>query len=105
MSPKAPEEPRSATSRGCGRRTSSFYREEIVGGGPRAVAGEQRTSRMPSGWTPIELLSHVLHMEQRWFVWGFLGEEVEPWGDWTRDDPWDVPAPVDRSRDGRYPTT
>ena len=29
-------------------------------------------------------------MEQRWFVWGFLGEEVEHvWGDWSRDDPWD----------------
>lgn len=32
---------------------------------------DQRTSRLPSGWTPLELLSHVLHMEQRWFVWGF----------------------------------
>lgn len=51
---------------------------------------EQRTSRVASGWTPIELLSHVLHMEQRWFVWGFLGEPVdEPWGDWTVDEPWD----------------
>lgn len=49
----------------------------------------QRTSSVPSGWTPIELLSHALHMEQRWFVWGFLGEAVdEPWGDWTRDEPW-----------------
>ncbi len=45
---------------------------------------DQRTSRVPSGWTPLELLSHVLHMEQRWFVWGFLGEAVvEPWGDWN----------------------
>jgi uncharacterized damage-inducible protein DinB len=52
-------------------------------------AEAQRTSRVPSGWTPIELLSHVLHMEQRWFVWGFLGEQVDqPWGDWTRDEPW-----------------
>jgi uncharacterized damage-inducible protein DinB len=51
---------------------------------------ERRTTRLPSGWTPIELLSHVLHMEQRWFVWGFLGEHVgEPWGDWTVDEPWD----------------
>jgi uncharacterized damage-inducible protein DinB len=52
--------------------------------------GERRTSSVPSGWTPIELLSHALHMEQRWFVWGFLGEPVdEPWGDWTVDEPWD----------------
>src|SRR6478735_9720755 len=50
----------------------------------------RRSSALPSGWTPIELLSHVLHMEQRWFVWGFLGEPVdEPWGDWTVDEPWD----------------
>ena len=50
---------------------------------------DQRTSRLPSGWTPLELLSHVLHMEQRWFVWGFLGEQVaEPWGDWNTDEPW-----------------
>src|SRR5690349_21042770 len=50
---------------------------------------EQRRSRVPSGWSPIELLSHCLHMEQRWFVWGFLREEVdEPWGDWSAPDPW-----------------
>lgn len=50
---------------------------------------EQRTSRLPSGWTPLELLSHVLHMEQRWFVWGFLGETVDlPWGDWNVSEPW-----------------
>jgi hypothetical protein len=57
----------------------------------------RRTTLVPSGWTPIELLSHVLHMEQRWFVWGFLGEQVaEPWGDWSVDEPWDG------SRDGRW---
>ncbi len=50
---------------------------------------QQRTSMVPSGWTPIELLSHVLHMEQRWFVWGFLAEQVDdPWGDWNTDEPW-----------------
>jgi hypothetical protein len=63
---------------------------------------ELRTTRLPSGWTPIELLSHLLHMEQRWFVWGFLGEDVDqPWGDWDVDEPgasddarWHVPADV-----------
>jgi len=50
---------------------------------------ERHTSRIASGWTPIELLSHCLHMEQRWFVWGFLGEQVdEPWGDWNVEEPW-----------------
>jgi hypothetical protein len=29
-------------------------------------------------------------MEQRWFVWGFLGETVDDvWGDWDTDDPWE----------------
>jgi uncharacterized damage-inducible protein DinB len=50
---------------------------------------EQRRSSVPSGWSPIEMLSHCLHMEQRWFVWGFLGEDVEqPWGDWSVPEPW-----------------
>ncbi len=50
---------------------------------------ERRTTRLASGWTPVELLSHVLHMEQRWFVWGFLGEPVtDPWGDWSQPEPW-----------------
>ena len=56
---------------------------------------EQRATRLPSEWTPLELLSHVLHMEQRWFVWGFLGESVaDPWGDWGEDETWHVPDGV-----------
>ena len=56
---------------------------------------DQRATRLPSGWTPLELLSHVLHMEQRWFVWGFLGESVaDPWGDWGADETWHVPEDV-----------
>ena len=43
---------------------------------------EQDTSRVPSVWTPLEMLHHLAHMEQRWFVWGFLAEPVdEPFGD------------------------
>ena len=70
-----------------------WVREEIVDAVLALPETERRTSRLPSGWTPVELLSHVLHMEQRWFVWGFLGEAVaEPWGDWTVDEPWDEEA-------------
>ncbi|WP_235530255.1 DUF664 domain-containing protein [Nocardioides sp. Root151] len=66
-----------------------WVRDDIVNGVLSLSAGEQRTPRVPSGWTPIELLSHCLHMEQRWFVWGFLGEPVaDPWGDWNTDEPW-----------------
>ena len=66
-----------------------WLREVIIATVASLPPAEQRTSRLPSGWSPIELLSHVLHMEQRWFVWGFLGEPVdEPWGDWNVPEPW-----------------
>jgi hypothetical protein len=54
-----------------------------------------RSSTLPSGWTPLELLTHLVHMERRWFVWGFHGEQVdEPWGDHADGEPegrWQVP--------------
>jgi len=67
-----------------------FYREQLIAGVLSVSPEAQRTTLVPSGWTPIELLSHVLHMERRWFVWVFRGEKVEePWGDWTIDNPWE----------------
>lgn len=66
-----------------------WVRADLVDGVLGLSYDDQRTPRVPSGWTPLELLNHVLHMEQRWFVWGFLGEQVEaPWGDWNTDEPW-----------------
>ena len=80
----------------------AWVRAEIVEGVLALTPDQQRTPRVRSGWTPVELLSHVLHMEQRWFVWGFLGEQVAaPWGDWDVPDPtavdgarWRVPDDV-----------
>jgi uncharacterized damage-inducible protein DinB len=41
-----------------------------------------RSSRLPSGWSPLELLRHLVYVERRWLRWGFAGEQVdEPWGD------------------------
>ena len=78
-----------------------WVRSEVVEGVLGLTAAQQREPRVASGWTPLELLSHVFHMEQRWFVWGFLGEAVEePWGDWNVADPgvdegrWRVPDGV-----------
>ncbi|MBK6874252.1 MAG: DUF664 domain-containing protein [Kineosporiaceae bacterium] len=66
-----------------------WLRSEIVTAVLSLPDEEQRRSRLDSGWTPLQLLSHVLHMEQRWFVWGFLGEPVEqPYGDWNVAEPW-----------------
>lgn len=56
---------------------------------------ELRVSRLPSGWTPLELVRHLQHVEQRWLVWGFMAEQVaEPWGDQDPSsgaDRWCVP--------------
>lgn len=49
-----------------------------------------RASRLPSGWTPLQLLRHLTFVERRWLVWGFEGEPVaQPWGD-ERDGRWYV---------------
>jgi uncharacterized damage-inducible protein DinB len=49
-----------------------------------------RTSMLPSGWAPIELLKHVRYVERRWLEWGFEGRQVaDPWGD-QQDDRWHV---------------
>lgn len=66
-----------------------WVRAEIADGVLGLTPEQQRTTLVPSGWTPIELLSHCLHMERRWFVYGFLAEDVdEPFGDWNVPDPW-----------------
>jgi hypothetical protein len=41
-----------------------------------------RGSRLPSGWTPLGLLRHLVYMERRWIRWGFVAEQVsQPWAD------------------------
>jgi uncharacterized damage-inducible protein DinB len=52
--------------------------------------GDLRRSRLPSGWTPLELVKHLTYVELRWLEWGFAGRRVaDPWGD-RRDDRWHV---------------
>ena len=73
----------------------AFYRATVVEKARSLPEAEQRRPQVPSGWTPLELLQHLAFMERRWFVWGFLGEQVDdPWGD-SQDSPdaaWLVPA-------------
>jgi uncharacterized damage-inducible protein DinB len=59
----------------------------------RALPAEELTvSRLPSGWTPLELLKHLSYVELRWLEWGFQGRDVgDPWGD-GEDDKWHVAA-------------
>lgn len=51
-----------------------------------------RASRLPSGWTPLQMVNHLIHMERRWLRWGFTAEPVDgPWGDADEHDRWLVP--------------
>ncbi|WP_166850412.1 DinB family protein [Isoptericola sp. BMS4] len=72
-----------------------YYRVAVARKLEGLTDAQLTTSRLPSGWTPLELLAHLVHMERRWFVWGYLGEQVaEPWGDHADGDPerpWRVP--------------
>jgi uncharacterized damage-inducible protein DinB len=70
-----------------------FYRDAIL----RKLDGmpdeELRRSRLPSGWTPLELLKHLAGVERRWFRWGFAAERLSsPWVEGGPDAPWRVGA-------------
>ncbi|HYV76642.1 MAG TPA: DinB family protein [Streptosporangiaceae bacterium] len=67
-----------------------YFRSRLVSKLEALPAGELRNSRLPSGWTPIELLNHLAYVELRWLEWGFEGRDVpEPWAD-SRDGRWYV---------------
>ncbi|WP_200214639.1 mycothiol transferase [Micromonospora coerulea] len=63
-----------------------FYRKTVADRFTGLTDAQARSIRVPSGWTPVELVKHLTFMERRWLVWGFLGEQVsDPWGDHLRD--------------------
>jgi uncharacterized damage-inducible protein DinB len=72
-----------------------YYRQAVE----RKLAGlseaDLRSSRLPSGWSPLELVKHLVYMERRWIRWGFMAESFDqPWGDsaGTEDAPWALEA-------------
>jgi uncharacterized damage-inducible protein DinB len=69
-----------------------YFRSRLVSKLESLPEGELRASRLPSGWTPVELLNHLCWVERRWLEWRFEGRDFDdPWGD-GRDDRWYVPA-------------
>ncbi|GAB1640954.1 DinB family protein [Krasilnikovia sp. MM14-A1259] len=75
-----------------------YFRETVLAKVAALPGDELRRSRLPSGWTPLELVKHLRYVELRWIAWGFEGRKIdEPWGD-RRDDRWYV-AP-DETREG-----
>jgi Protein of unknown function (DUF664) len=60
-----------------------------VGGMPYEA---MTSSNLPSGWTPLGMLTHLIFMERRWLVWGFKAEAVrEPQADRGADHRFRVP--------------
>lgn len=68
-----------------------FYRERILTKFHALQETERRTSRLASGWEPIELVQHLRHVERRWLEWGYVDPDLsEPWAD-DSDGRWHVP--------------
>ncbi|MEE6257479.1 mycothiol transferase [Plantactinospora sonchi] len=67
-----------------------YFRETVATKVSALPDAELRRSRLSSGWTPLELVKHLRHVELRWIEWGFQGRDVgDPWAD-RRDDRWYV---------------
>ncbi|TYK50920.1 DinB family protein [Actinomadura decatromicini] len=59
-----------------------YYRAALLRKLDGMPDADLRTSRLPSGWTPLGLLKHLAFVERRWFRWGFAAERVdEIWGE------------------------
>jgi uncharacterized damage-inducible protein DinB len=67
-----------------------YFRSRLAGKLESLPAAELGRSRLPSGWTPLELAKHLRYVELRWLEWGFEGRAVaDPWGD-QQDGHWHV---------------
>jgi uncharacterized damage-inducible protein DinB len=67
-----------------------FFRDVVVAKVSGLPESDLRGSRVPSGWTLLELVRHLRYVERRWLEWGFEGHDVpDPWGD-RREDRWYV---------------
>jgi uncharacterized damage-inducible protein DinB len=74
-----------------------YFRSRVIERIEQLPQSELRRSRLPSGWTPLELAKHLTFVEMRWLEWGFEGRSVEnPWGD-NRGDRWFVPESESRA--------
>ena len=70
----------------------AFFRSVVTGKVAGLPDDVVRASVLASGWSPLELVHHLVHVEHRWLVWGFEGQPVaEPWADQV-DGRWRDPA-------------
>jgi uncharacterized damage-inducible protein DinB len=60
----------------------SYYRTTLLEKLEGLSDDQLTTSILPSGWSPLGLLKHLVFVERRWMQWGFEAEDVpDPWGD------------------------
>src|SRR5450432_1858389 len=69
-----------------------YFRSRLVSKLEALPGRELRRSRLPSGWTPIELLKHLAHDELRWLEWRFEGRDIVGPGADDRGGRWYVAA-------------
>jgi uncharacterized damage-inducible protein DinB len=67
-----------------------YFRSRLADKLETLPAAELRRSRLPSGWTPLELAKHLRYVELRWLEWGFEGRDfADPWAD-SIDGRWGI---------------
>jgi uncharacterized damage-inducible protein DinB len=63
-----------------------YFRSRVIAKLEELPAAELHRTRLPSGWTPLQLLKHLRHVERRWLEWGFEGRDIaDPWADSATD--------------------
>jgi hypothetical protein len=66
-----------------------YFRGVVAGKVDGLDSGDVTGSCVPSGWTPSGLVHHLVNVERRWLIWGFLGEPLDdPWRDAAEDGGW-----------------
>jgi uncharacterized damage-inducible protein DinB len=64
----------------------SYYRASLLAKLDGLSEDQLIASILPSGWSPLGLLKHLVFVERRWMQWGFDAEQVpDPWGDHDPD--------------------
>jgi uncharacterized damage-inducible protein DinB len=60
----------------------SYYRATLLAKLDGLSDDQLTTSIVPSGWSPLGLLKHLVFVERRWMQWGFEADRLpDPWGD------------------------
>jgi uncharacterized damage-inducible protein DinB len=60
----------------------SYYRATLLTKLEGLSDDQLRNSIVPSGWSPLGLLKHLVFVERRWMQWGFEAEQLsDPRGD------------------------